>query len=87
MIWYNKFWKNINFQNLIPIFYRNCKNLSRIGLLAQLAERGANNAKVVSSILTQAKIFLKHHQMFNNDCVNFQHNSGISNIVNWLTIF
>ena len=27
----------------------------RAGLLAQSAERGANNAKVVSSILTQAK--------------------------------
>ena len=27
----------------------------RAGLLAQWAERGANNAKVVSSILTQAK--------------------------------
>ena len=45
----------------------------RFGLLAQLAERGANNAKVVSSILTQAKLLIsQRQQIFNNDLQNMQ---------------
>ena len=51
----------------VLIFNRNCNILSRIGLLTQLAERGANNAKLVSSILTQAYIFFDRQQIFNND--------------------
>ena len=64
----------INFPKLellepsLLIFNRNCKILSRIGLLTQLAERGANNAKLVSSILTQAyNFFFDRQQISNND--------------------
>ena len=63
----------INFPKLellepsLLIFNRNCKIFSRIGLLTQLAERCAKNAKLVSSILTQAYIFFDRQQIFNND--------------------
>ena len=38
----------------------------RNGLLAQSTERGANNAKVVSSILTQANLFYRDIKYYNN---------------------
>ena len=44
----------------------------RNGLLAQSAERGANNAKVVSSILTQANLFVQRHQIFKNILENVE---------------
>ena len=46
--------------------------LLRNGLLAQSAERGANNAKVVSSILTQANLFVQRHQIFKNILENVE---------------
>ena len=39
-------------------YYIHCLFSIINGLLAQLAERGADNAKVVSSILTQTKAFI-----------------------------
>ena len=46
--------------------------LLRNGLLAQSAERGANNAKVVSSILTQANLFVQRHKIFKNILENVE---------------
>ena len=61
--------------------------LLRFGLLIQLAGRPDNNAKVVSSILTQDILFFQRLQIFNDNLDNQNYFYMIFSVIFGITLF